>query len=201
MRHIIRILCALLLLLAAHAHAQKEMTAILLVASPEMQDPRFAGSVVLVMNHIAPAPAGLILNRPTPVSVSQVVPGAYHDAKAYFGGPVDVTRAVSFLFRADAPPRNSTPVIGNVYLSSDRALLRELLAREKPMAGLRVFLGYAGWAPGQLEAEIARGDWSLEPADADAIFNSGNEVPWPGGSAPDPAKPGVRSQWRAPPRP
>jgi len=59
-----------------------------------------------------------------------------------------------------------------------------LLGRDKPMDGLRIFIGHSGWAPGQLEAEIARGDWALGPAEPDAIFNGKSEHPWPGEHTP-----------------
>ena len=56
------------------------------------------------------------------------------------------------------------------------------------MEGLRIFIGYSGWAPGQLEAEIARGDWALKPADAAAIFDGKSEHTWPEQQAPDNAR-------------
>ena len=87
--------------------------------------------------------------------------------------------SASFLFQADAPPEHALQVIDGVYFSANRDLLRKLLARDKPMDGLRVFVGHSGWGPGQLEAEIARGDWKLTPAEADAIFNGKSEHPWP----------------------
>jgi putative transcriptional regulator len=76
-------------------------------------------------------------------------------------------------------------VLDGVYLSTDEDLLRKLIRREKPMDGLRIFIGYTGWGPGQLEAEIARGDWTLEPADAGALFAHKSEQPWPGRPTPD----------------
>jgi putative transcriptional regulator len=97
----------------------------------------------------------------------------------YFGGPVQVTSAVSFLFRSEVEPDNAARVLDGVYLSTDRKLLRDLLERDDPMEGLRVFVGYSGWSRGQLEAEIARGDWTLAPADADALFGNARERPWP----------------------
>jgi len=98
--------------------------------------------------------------------------------KLYFGGPVAL-ESVSFLVRADTPPEHAIQVLGGVYLSSDRELLGKLLERDKPMEGLRILVGYSGWGPGQLEAEITRGDWTIAPADANAIFNAKSEHPWP----------------------
>jgi putative transcriptional regulator len=164
------------------------MTTILLVARADLPDPNFRDSIVLVMNNIGSAPAGVMINRPTRIPVSRLFPDeerlARLDAKVYFGGPVQID-AVSFLFRADAAPEHALQVADNVYFSTDRDLLRKLLRRQEPMEGLRIFIGYSGWAPGQLEAEIARGDWTLRPADAGAIFDNKSERPWPELEAPD----------------
>ena len=96
----------------------------------------------------------------------------------YFGGPVEFG-SVWFLFRAAAPPEHAIQACDGVYLSADRQLLLQLLGRNKPMDGLRIFLGHAGWAPGQLEAEIERHDWTSKRAEMEAIFNGKSEHPWP----------------------
>jgi len=167
---------------AKDAKDAKPLTAILLVARPELRDSNFKDSVVLVMNNLGSAPIGFIVNRPTRVEVSHLFPESEHLArladKLYFGGPVAL-ESVSFLVRADTPPEHAIQVLDGVYLSSDRELLGKLLERDKPMEGLRILVGYSGWGPGQLEAEIARGDWTLAPAEANAIFNGKSEHPWP----------------------
>ncbi len=188
----IRLLCAPLLLLAmswpASADNAKPLTAVLLVAQPEMLDPNFKDSVVLVMNNIAPAPAGVIINRPTSITVSSLFPDlkglAQLDDKVYFGGPVEIT-TVSFLVRADAAPEDATEVLDGIYISTNQELLRKLLGRDKPLEGLRIFVGYSGWAPGQLEAELAYGAWTLAPVEASAIFDGKSERPWPERQTPD----------------
>jgi putative transcriptional regulator len=166
----------------ASADDAKASTAILIVARAELPDSNFKNSVVLVMNNIAPAPAGLIVNRPTRITVSELFPDlkglAQVDAKVYFGGPVQIETA-SFLVRAESQPDDAVKVADGVYLSTNAALLRKLLEREKPMEGLRIFIGYSGWGPGQLQAEIARGDWTFAPAEAGAIFGGKPEHPWP----------------------
>ena len=68
-------------------------------------------------------------------------------------------------------------------MSSNEDLLRQLLTRKNPTEGLRIFVGHAGWAPGQLEGEIKSGGWTLEHADSDAIFNHKSEHPWPAAPA------------------
>jgi putative transcriptional regulator len=179
-------LCALLLLSGTawptSAEQPKGPTAILLVARGELRDSDFAGSVVLVMNNLGPAPIGIVINRPTEVPVSRLFPELKHLAplhdKLYFGGPVEFG-SVWFLFRASTAPEHAIKALDGIYLSANRQLLRQLLGRDKPMEGLRIFVGHSGWAPGQLEAEIARGDWTLERAGSDAIFNGRSEHPWP----------------------
>jgi len=180
-------LCALFALCAvawsASADNAKPLNTILLVARAELSDPSFRDSIVLVMNHIGPSPAGVIINRPTRIPVSRVFPEleslAQLDDKVYFGGPVDI-QVVSFLFRSDRPPGlPSIEVLDGVYFSTNRELLRQLLTRDRPMEGLRIFAGFSGWAHGQLENEIARGDWTLEAANASAIFDPKTQHPWP----------------------
>ncbi|HYA75946.1 MAG TPA: YqgE/AlgH family protein [Burkholderiaceae bacterium] len=174
--------------LSISADTTKPLTAILLVAREDLPDPDFKDSVVLVMNNIGPAPAGVIINRPTPISVSHLFPDVERLAKlqdkVYFGGPVQLA-TLSFLFRADTLPEHAIQVLDGVYVSTNLELLRKLLARDKPMEGLRIFIGHSGWLPGQLEAEIARGDWTLTPAKPDMIFERKSEHPWPEEEAPD----------------
>ena len=184
-------LCTLSLILAEPwpicAEDAKPPTAILLVARSELPDSDFADSVVLAMNNLGPAPIGLIVNRPTRIAVSDLFPDLKPVArlrdKVYFGGPVEF-KAVWFLFRAAAPPEHAIKAFDGVYLSADRELLLQLLGRDKPMEGLRIFIGHSGWAPGQLEAEIDRGDWTLKRADSDAVFNGKSDHPWPASQLP-----------------
>jgi putative transcriptional regulator len=166
---------------------QKHVTAMLLVAQGDLSDSDFADSVVLVMNNLGPpAPVGVIVNRPTPITVAQLAAQLFPHLKrlaavrdkVYFGGPVELD-SVWFLFRAARAPERAVQAFDGVCLSADRDLLLQLLARDKPMDGLKIFVGHSGWAPGQLQAEIARGDWSLKRAESEAVFNSQNEHPWP----------------------
>ena len=190
-RLVSRALCALLLLFAASLPASadnaKPLTAILLVARADLPDSNFKDAMVLVMNNIAPLPAGLIVNRPTRIPVAHLFPDieglSRLDDKVYFGGPVQI-ESVSFLFRADTPPEDAAQVLDGVYLSTDGELLRRLLGREKPMEGLRIFIGYSGWGRSQLQAEIARGEWTLAPVELRAIFGHESEHPWPERRAP-----------------
>ena len=160
------------------------LTAILLVARGVVSDPNFGGSVVVVMNNLGPAPIGIIINRPMPLTVARFFPevkrlAQVHD-KVYFGGPVEFgADSVWYLVRAKTAPANAIRVCDGVYVSSDHKLLLALLNRQSPMQGLRIFVGHAGWFPGQLEAEIHGGAWTPRRADADSIFNPEPQVPWP----------------------
>ncbi|HEY1875049.1 MAG TPA: YqgE/AlgH family protein [Steroidobacteraceae bacterium] len=183
---VVGVLGAVWLLLAAAwptaAEDKKSPTAILIIARGELRDPNFADSVVLVLNNLGPAPVGLVVNRPTEIPVARLFPDLKHltplHDKVYFGGPVDL-ESVWFLFRAPKAPEHAIQAFAGIYLSSSRNLLQQLLGREKPMEGLRIFIGHSGWAPGQLEAEIARGAWTLERAEPDAVFKGRPEHPWP----------------------
>lgn len=168
----------------------KPLTAILITAKDALTDPFFADSVVLVMNNLGPAPVGIIVNRPTKVTVSHLFPELKQLAnlpdKVYFGGPVEI-ETVWFLVRASKQPEHAVPTCDGVYLSADRRLLMRLLGRPNPMEGLRIIAGHAGWAPGQLQEEIGEGAWNLKRADARSIFDRKSEHPWPSSRAPKPS--------------
>jgi len=160
------------------------LTAILLVAQGVVSDPNFGGSIVVVMNNLGPAPIGIIINRPMPLTVARFFPKLKRLAqvpdKVYFGGPVEFgADSVWYLFRAKTAPASAIRVCDGVYVSSDHKLLLELLNRQNPMQGLRIFVGHAGWFPGQLQGEIQGGAWTPKRADADSIFNPEPQVPWP----------------------
>jgi putative transcriptional regulator len=184
--------CALLFLLGAQwpaaAEDAKALTAIMLVARSELPDPNFADSVLLVMNNLGPAPIGIVVNKPSRVAVSELFPDLKRLSrlrdKVYYGGPVDFG-SVWFLFRAATLQQHAIQVFDGVWLSANRDLLLQLLGRDKPMEGLRIFVGHAGWGPGQLEAEINRGDWTLERADSGKIFNAKPEHPHPKSPMPE----------------
>jgi putative transcriptional regulator len=167
----------------------KALTSILIVAEDVVSDPNFGGSIVVVMNNLGPGPVGIIINRPMPLSVARLFPKLKHLAqvrdKVYYGGPVEFG-TVWYLFRAKTAPASAIRVCADVYVSSDDKLLLKLLERPKPMEGLRIFIGHAGWAPGQLEAEIQGGGWTPRRADATSIFDAKPLLPWPSGQNPKP---------------
>jgi putative transcriptional regulator len=176
-----RLLLLCLLLLAAPSNGQQESGAdpVLLVASTELQDPNFAHSVVLVLFPAGGSPTGVILNWPTRLAWSEAFPDEPAlRARAdpiYFGGPVRIN-ALWFLFRQGTPQGNVLPVLDDLYLSSDGELLDRLLETHALVD--RFFVGYSGWAPAQLDMEIAQGAWHVLPADLDVILKMDPETMW-----------------------
>jgi len=169
------LLCAALLLIAsASAHAQGDPgRAFLLVANPSLPDPNFAGSVVLVVRVDEGGPLGVILNRPTTISLDAVYPDRADAANrkdvVYFGGPVHQD-ALLFAFRSATKPAQGMLVVDDIYISGYSQVLDELLRHPENSAEQRFFVGYSGWADGQLEAEIEAGGWYVLPLDIDALF-------------------------------
>ena len=143
---------------ARAADVSERLTGILLVARAELPDSSFRDSVVFVTNQSKVGPVGLIVNKPTPTPISELFPAienlAQLDDKVYFGGPFSPD-LVSFLFRAETKPAQLgvMEVFAGVYFSSNHDLLVELLRRDKPMAGLRIFRGHARWEPAQAAPE------------------------------------------------
>lgn len=154
---------------------------VLLVAADAMVDPRFRQAVVLVTRHgRSRSPIGVIVNRAFEVSVDRVLPGAPQAAqhRLHYGGPVAQDQLV-FLLRGDTAPGGAIAVGERLYLSSHVGSLLQLFAAPTPASQLRVFKGFASWAPGQLENEIGRGYWYLLPVDAESIFTDPLDGIWP----------------------
>jgi len=145
----------------------------LLVAQPDMLDPNFSRTVVLVMRNEEGGPLGVILNRPTNVQLRELYPERAEltgrDDLVFFGGPVQPD-ALLFAFRSAEKPPKGLNVTGDIYISGFSEVLDELLEHPENAKEQRFFAGYAGWAQGQIEFEIARGGWYTLPLDVDAIF-------------------------------
>jgi putative transcriptional regulator len=154
---------------------------VFLVAKPSIDGGPFWHSVVLVLEHGDGGTLGLIINRATEVPLAEAVPDLKDDnAKThslYFGGPVALD-GLLFLFRSEDPPDEVAPVMGNVYFSGDRKILEKLVSGGEKQDRLKLYLGHAGWAPGQLQNEIARGDWILARADAFTVFQKEPDAIW-----------------------
>jgi len=176
-----RLLPALFALLAAPAlHAQQPPNSLLLIAKPTLVDPNFARTVVLVTQAEDASTVGVILNRPLKDKVQPLLPeglsaGHYKD-RLFLGGPV-MRWLILSVFRADAPPKAPAfHVLKGVYLTMHPANLKELL--DDPARRYRLYAGFAGWAPNQLQGEFMRDGWYMLPADAETVFRKDTEGLW-----------------------
>lgn len=153
----------------------------LLVASPLLLDPNFIHSVVLLIEHDAHGSLGVVLNRPLPLTLEQIceesrLPYAGNpEATAFRGGPVEPQRGL-VLVRGGLPAPEDTVLDFTDFVSYRKDLLEELLQR--PDATYRLFLGYAGWAPGQLEGERDQGAWGILPLEPTWLFHSDPSALW-----------------------
>jgi putative transcriptional regulator len=155
--------------------------AVLLVASRGLPDARFRESVVLVIRHGRQrTPLGVILNKPLERSLASVLPDVAPAARQrlHYGGPVD-GNVLLYLARGERPTRGAIAIADRIHLGLDREHLTTLLGEGAGPDRLRVFAGYAVWAPGQLDREIAQGDWHLLRADEKSIFPVDPGRLWP----------------------
>jgi putative transcriptional regulator len=150
----------------------------LLIAGATLPDPNFARTVVLICEHSEDGALGLVLNRPGELVVGESAPDLAvltgGDAIIDQGGPVQPD-ALLVLAEFDEPSQAGISIIGNVGLvgdGSDMDHLPDLTQR------VRIFAGYAGWGPGQLDTELARDDWFVAPAGIDDIFNPDADELW-----------------------
>jgi len=160
--------------------AQKLSAGIFLVADPQMLDPNFSRTVILLLQHDQGGSLGLIINRKTTIPLSQLLPDAASqldpNEHLFRGGPVS-RETLTFLFRSKNPPRTAKPIFEDVYGSREARVLVSQL-QEAPEATYHLYAGYAAWEPGQLEAEIEREDWHLASPDARLLFEAPSHQIW-----------------------
>jgi putative transcriptional regulator len=164
--------------LAAPVLAQPN--AILLIAKPGLPDPNFRETVVLVTRSEEARTVGVILNRPTTTRLSELVPrwpGAdQFKEPLYSGGPV-MRQVVVALYASDETPKAAAfHVLPRVYLTMHPANIEPLLAQ--PAARMRLYSGFSGWAPRQLENEMDSGSWYVLPANEALLFRKDTDSMW-----------------------
>jgi putative transcriptional regulator len=147
---------------------------------PQLQDPNFARTVVLLCDFNVDGAFGLVLNRPTEApatSMVQLDPPLEHgnDLPLWVGGPVDPQRG--WILVADEPSTEFKMICDGLYLSTSPQLLRNVL-ETRPAPRARVLAGYAGWGPGQLDEELAASAWLLGDIDLDLIFDVEPGLMW-----------------------
>lgn len=148
---------------------------VFLVASRDLTGSIFEKSVVFVTDYNDRGAIGLIINRPTDIPLARLLPDIHKPApdtdKLHIGGPV-VPQAVFLLIRTDRDHASRNRVIGNISFAAGIDALIHMLANAKASEAVRAYSGYAGWAPGQLEAEVTRGDWLVVHDDPAIIFDA-----------------------------
>lgn len=148
----------------------------ILISTPYFNDPFFNHSVVLLTDYEEEHTAGLILNRPLPYTVRDVVNEIKVDDSIFFGGPV-LTEAVFLLHNFDSCPEASK-LLPNVYVGYNPVLLSVIEHRAIPNLKHKFLLGYAGWSPGQLEDEILNNMWVVAPASHSLVFGTPADQIW-----------------------
>ena len=160
---------------------ERQVFGFFLVASEAMQDRRFKETVILVTPHHRGEVVGVVVNKPTRTAVATLFPQSKlkdaHSRQLYFGGPLS-KQSLLFLIRSKKQPKASLKIIDDVFLSADSKVLEQVLHHPTSFAGLRIFSGYAGWKPGQLEAEVEKGYWLLREADTEILFNTEPDLIW-----------------------
>jgi putative transcriptional regulator len=157
-------------------------TPFLLVASPDMPDPLFQQTVILMLPPtMIPIVTGIVINKPTKMTLGQLFshsPAIGNQAQSvYFGGPVDLTSPV-ILMRASRAADATTRLFENVYMSIDAGSIREILKHPESVKDIHLFLGRAQWTVDQLHSEILRGAWTLSPASPELVFSPDPASVW-----------------------
>ena len=154
---------------------------VFLYAAPSLRDPNFAETVVLLLDHGPDGSLGLIVNRPTRVGVREAVKELAEtrglELRVYEGGPVQ-PRVMIALVRPSRAIADARRVLGDVQLSTEPRQWKEVAGGPEAASRLRVYSGYAGWGPGQLDREMRLGSWVVARADARSIFSPEPSALW-----------------------
>jgi putative transcriptional regulator len=157
---------------------EESLTGQLLLASPALRDPNFARTVVLIGVHSEEGAMGVVLNRPSALTVGEAVPALEpaldEDETVYIGGPVQPSSIVLLAEFLDPAPAGLL-VLGRIGFPAPDADIEELT---RATARGRVFAGYAGWSEGQLDAELDQGDWIVHAGQPEDVFSEEPEELW-----------------------
>ncbi len=168
----------------AEPPASEGLAGQLLVATEKMPDPRFAETVIYMVEHNASGAMGLVVNRPLgEVPFTDLLEGlglenegVSGNVRVHYGGPVEERRGF-VLHSPDYTDEGTKVIDASVALTSKPEIVRAIAGGVGPRQSLVVF-GFAGWGPGQLESEMMRGDWITVPADEALVFSDDYEDKW-----------------------
>jgi putative transcriptional regulator len=161
------------------------LAASLLIAMPQLQDPNFHRTVMLMVQHDEHSSFGLVLNRPAGLSVSDLFEGLdfeWHgstSAPVGWGGPVELNSGWMLFgdaLRVEDHAGDVTVLVPGVHFAGSLDAFR--MVAEAPPSHAQFFLGYAGWGAGQLEFEISQGAWLSAPATPEVIFGVESDAMW-----------------------
>lgn len=151
-----------------------------LVASEKLGDPNFRESVVLIVRFDPEkGTLGLMINRRSKVPLSRIFPevnGARADP-VYLGGPVELS-TVQALIRSPSKSGDTIHILGDVYVTASKDLIEKSITSGTESSKFHVYLGYAGWAPDQLEGEMELGAWSVLKTTPDEVFDEDPDSLW-----------------------
>jgi putative transcriptional regulator len=168
----------------AHTDSSRSLAPTLLLSMPQMLDPNFSRTVVLLCKHSEDGAFGLVVNRPLVTTGRIVVEldppvSTDRELQVWVGGPVEPQR--SWILVGGEPESQDVlrgmPIADRLYLSTSPDLLRRLLEPAPPPRA-RLVVGYSGWGPGQLEAELNASAWLMSDVDSDLIFDTPAEHMW-----------------------
>jgi putative transcriptional regulator len=157
---------------------EESLSGQLLLASPTLRDPNFSRTVVLIGGHSEEGAMGVVLNRPSSVTVAEAVPQLEEAVDGlepvYVGGPVQANSVV-FLAEFLDPSAAGLLVLGRIGFPTPEAGIEDLAQVTERR---RVFAGHAGWGAGQLDAEVEEGDWIIHAAEPRDVFTEAPEELW-----------------------
>lgn len=156
-------------------------TGIFLVATEQLENTSFAQTVILITHNSEKGAAGLAINRPSQYHLNELFPKQRelrrHPDAVFLGGPVQGD-SIFVLMRTKRPHAGMYQVARDLYFAAGLDALSHGLKNLGDKELVRAYVGFSGWAPGQLDAEIARGDWLVVHANTDIIFDENNDSVW-----------------------
>ena len=174
------VLASILCISAQYGTEQRLAVGDILVANEKLGDPNFAQAVILLLQFDRDeGTLGLVINRPSEIPLSRIFPEIKHASAdpVYMGGPVGVTTGQALL-RLPGKAEQLEHISGDIYATGDKDLIEKSVSSRDPPAKFRLYFGYAGWAPGQLEAEMRLGAWSVLKGRSKLAFDHDPDSLW-----------------------